>query len=83
MRNIKIYKGIKLENLSRIDAISWYNHNYYVGLKRKGQCANDLLYVESDDDNTSEIYLITGDSSIHIGYCYTSEENRIRLDGED
>lgn len=79
MEGIEIYKNISLKNLYRLEAISYYNHNYYVGFKREGKCINDLLYVESDDDNTSEIYLVKGDSSIHIGYCYTSEEDKIRL----
>lgn len=80
MKGIEVYQNISIRNLHRLEAISCYNYNYYVGFKREGKCVNDLLYVESDDDNTSEIYLVRGDSSIHIGHCYTSEGDKIRLD---
>ncbi len=75
----RIYEGISLKNLYRIEGISWYNNNYYVGFKRDNEPANDLLFVESDDDNTSEVYLVKKGDLVHIGYCYTSEENKIRL----
>lgn len=83
MNNYEVYEGISLKKLHRIEGISYYNNNYYIGFKREGKCASDLLYVKSDDDNTSEIYHIKGDMPIHIGYCYTSENDMIRLGGSE
>lgn len=65
--------------LEIIGAISWYNNNYYVGFKRDNRPANDLLFAKSDDDNTTEIYVVENGMFKHIGYCYTSEEDKIRL----
>ena len=70
-------ENIKLDDLKHIPEISWYNHNYYI-------LNNKLIYAESDDDNTTEIYEI---DFIHmeqkyIGYCYTSENNIIHFDKE-
>ena len=78
--SLKIYEGLDLTKLYSIKEISYYNHNYYIGFKRNNKVTNDLLFAESDDDNTTEIYLIEGSNSIHIGYCYTSDENKIILD---
>lgn len=75
----EIYENISLNNLCRIEATSWYNHNYYIGFKRKGKCANDLLYAESDDDNITDIFIVQNNGLCNIGYCYASEGNKIRL----
>ena len=54
-----------------IEEISHYNSNYYVGFN------SDLLYVESDDDNMTEWYLVKDNSFIKIGFSYTSEDDKL------
>lgn len=41
--------GLEMKQFERIDAISFYNHNFYNGVKN-----GDVLYGKSDDDNTTE-----------------------------
>lgn len=80
MKEVEIYENISLDNLYRIEAISWYNHNYYVGFKREGKCASDLLYTVSDDDDTSDIFIVQDNGLWYIGYCFASEGNKIRIE---
>jgi hypothetical protein len=55
-----------------IEKISHYNRNYYIGFD------SDLLYAKSDDDNTTEWYLINGDSkSVFLGQSYTSHGDKL------
>ena len=64
----KYKEGIEMRQFERIDSISGYNYNYYVGLDK------DLLLGISDDDNTTEWYVETGNPSFSkIGESYTSE----------
>jgi hypothetical protein len=44
----KYPNGLQMEQFKRIEEISHYNHNYYVGFD------HDLLLAKSDDDNTTE-----------------------------
>lgn len=60
--------------LTRIPEVSFYNHNYYIGPKREKSIVRDLIYVEADDDNLEEFFVIRGDGCPeYIGYMYTSE----------
>jgi hypothetical protein len=44
----KEYQGKSPEkDFIHIPGISFYNFNYYVGLKREGSIVNDLLRIES------------------------------------
>lgn len=68
MKNRKeIYiNGLDMNQFENIDSISSYNHNYYIGF---GQ---DLLFAKSDDDNTTEWYLVD-ESFIYLGESYCTE----------
>ena len=43
LRNsLESYNGVPLDTLQHIPEISFYNHNYYVGLHREGCATSDL-----------------------------------------
>lgn len=67
------------EELKYISGISCYNHNYYVGAKRENNAVHDLIYVESDDDNYSEYYLVLSAGHFVIGHSFTSEGDIIHF----
>ena len=69
----KDYDGIDVDDLIHIPEISWYNHNYYIGLKIKDHTMSDLIFAESDDDNITQYYHVNGSSSTYIGYEFASE----------
>jgi transcription antitermination factor NusA-like protein len=71
MDKIKL-DGMKLSELKRIEEISYYNHNIYV-------YGSDLIKAISDDDNTTELYLITDTGLVLIGECFTSEGDIIHI----
>jgi hypothetical protein len=50
-------EGLDMKQFGHIPEISQYNHNYYNGF------GNDLLYGESDDDSTTEWYLVNKSGS--------------------
>ena len=66
------YDNVEIERLKHITEISCYNSNYYIGLLSSGNVANDLLYAHSDDDDTTEWFLVEPYGYIFIGYSYTS-----------
>lgn len=66
-----VYDGIDVGILKHIPEISYYNNNYYIGLKRNGNDVPDLLFAKSDDDNLTEWYIINGTCVTHIGYEFT------------
>lgn len=82
LRNsLESYNGVPLDALQHIPEISFYNHNYYIGLRREGCVTSDLIYAESDDDNCTSYYLINKNSEpIYFGYSFTSEGDIIRTD---
>lgn len=49
-----IYDGIDTSTFKHIPEISFYNNNYFVGLKRDKNVTNDLLFAHSDDDNQTD-----------------------------
>ena len=60
-----------------IDTISTYNHNYYKGLSKgifDTTTTYDLLYGVSDDDDTTEWYIIDGTNTVYLGCSYCSED---------
>ncbi len=67
----KYVDGLDMEQFKRIEEISHYNFNYYVGFEK------DLLFGESDDDNTTEWWLISGDNTYYIGESYCSEGDKL------
>ena len=69
----KVYDGMDVGTLKHIPEISFYNNNYYIGLKRNGNDVPDLLFAKSDDDNLTEWYIINGTRVTHIVYEFTDE----------
>ena len=67
MKKEKYADGITMEAFSRIDKISSYNLNYYIGID------GDLLFAKSDDDNETEWWILIGTNSELLGYSYTTE----------
>lgn len=45
-----VYDGLYTDTLRHIPEISFYNHNYYIGLKRGNSTIHDLLFAVSNDD---------------------------------
>jgi hypothetical protein len=56
-----------MEQFKQIADISHYNYNYYVGFDK------DLLFGKSDDDNTTEWWLISSGAFLYLGESYCSE----------
>lgn len=71
----KEYQGKSPEkDFKHIPDISFYNFNYYVGLKREGSIVNDLLRIESWEDCGIELfYVLAGRSFRYIGYSEYGE----------
>lgn len=67
-----VYDGIKVDTFKHIPEISFYNHNYYIGLKRNSRLL-DLLFAHSDDDNMTDWYIVNGSSVTYIGYEFTED----------
>ena len=63
----KYKSGVKLKEFEHILAISTYNHNFYKGYDK------DLLLLISDDDNTTDWFLLVGKEFVYIGDSFTSE----------
>jgi hypothetical protein len=72
MKRLEKYtEGLEMEQFKGIDDISHYNFNYYIGLN------NDLLFCKSDDDNTSEWWVISGENSYYLGESYCSDGEKL------
>ncbi len=66
-------EGMNMLLFKHIKKISYYNHNYYIGLK------GDLLFAKSDDDNTTEWYLIRGNNQpYYLGCSYVTGGDLLR-----
>lgn len=71
----KCYEDYPIENLKHIPLISFYNHNYYFGIKRKNSMVADMIYVETDErTDISEYYHKEGEKLTHIGYTYAGDK---------
>ena len=73
--NSKYKNGMILTGYnSHIRKISAYNHNYYIGLDK------DLLFGLSDDDDTTEWFLInpTGEN-IYLGESRISNDDKLEV----
>jgi len=66
----KYITGIDMRQFKHIPEISEYNHNYYIGFDK------DLLFGRSDDDNTTEWWLISGIESAYLGESYCNENEK-------
>ncbi len=67
----KYKDGTDTNKFIHLEEISDYCHNYYKGYDK------DLLFAESDDDNTTEWWLIKGNISYYLGESYTSDGEKL------
>jgi len=65
------FKDCEMEHVKKF---SYYNHNIYVA-KHNDNNGYSLLFLESDDDNTTVWYVMEDNNKFAypIGYSYTSE----------
>ena len=63
--------GMELYSFRKFSEVSFYNGNYFLGFD------SDLLFVKSDDDDTSYWYLLAGSDSFFIGHSYTSNGDKL------
>lgn len=70
-RTEKYTDGFKMGCFKRIPEISYYNHNYYIGLD------NDLLFALSNDDDMTEWFLISGINYYPLGESFVSNGNTL------
>lgn len=61
-------EGTDMEQFVHIPQISYYNHNYYIGFN------SDLIFGKSDDDTTTDWWLINGNTSIYLGESHINNE---------
>lgn len=64
----KYKDGLDMEQFEHIPRISCYNHNYYIGF------GGDLLFAKSDDDSTTEWWLVHGSNSTYLGESHVNDE---------
>ena len=72
MRYPEYNEGLNMSGFHIVKEISNYNSNYYIGLS-----PFDLLYADSDDDNTTEWYLVKNGEMIYLGESYMSDDNEL------
>jgi hypothetical protein len=73
----KYKEGMDMKQFEHVSAISSYNHNYYKGFD------NDLLFGDSDDDNTTEWYLVNKGGMLNftfIGVSFCDRETLVLVD---
>jgi len=73
----KYIEGTDMEQFEHVPQISVYNNNYYKGFD------NDVLFAHSDDDNTTEWYLVNkggGLKFIKIGLSFCDKEELCLID---
>ncbi len=67
--------GLDMKQFEHVETISRYNNNYYKGVKNM-----DLLFGQSDDDRTTEWYLIRNQEMVYLGESYTENEKLNRYE---
>jgi len=71
---IKAYtEGLDMKQFKHIPSISVYNQNYYNGFNK------DLLFASSDDDDTTEWFLVEYTEFRYLGNSYTSQNDILNL----
>jgi len=60
------YEGMMISDLTHIQYLSYYNHNYYLGLN------NDLIFAHRDDDCCTTYYIVTRDRKIAFAESSTA-----------
>ena len=66
----EIEDGMDTEEFTHIPSISCYNSNYY-------EYKSHLIYWESDDDNTTDWFLVKQKYFYYLGQSYCSEEEKM------
>ena len=56
--------------------ISVYNHNYYIAEHKDDYPNYSLVYAESDDDNTTEYFVVNSCGMQMIGYSHCSDGDK-------
>ncbi len=69
----KYTEGLQMEQFKRIEEISEYNHNYYIGFD------GDLLFGQSDDDYTTEWWIIYNGQFHYLGESYEQQDNILHI----
>jgi hypothetical protein len=67
--------GLDMEQFEHVELISCYNNNYYRGVR-----PGDVLFGQSDDDSTTEWYLIRHAQMIYLGESYVENERLFRYE---
>ena len=73
MNKAKYTEGLQMGQFKRIEEISHCNYNYYIGFDK------DLLFGHSDDDNTTEWWLISNCNFHYLGESYCVENELLHL----
>jgi hypothetical protein len=73
MNKSKYTEGLQMDQFKKIEEISRYNYNYYVGFEK------DLLFGKSDDDNTTEWWIISNGNFYYLGESYANEDELLHL----
>lgn len=74
MKKEKYINGLDMEQFKHLPEISHYSSNYYLGFDK------NLLYGKSDDDNTTEWWLMDGNNEpIYLGESYCSENELLHV----
>lgn len=69
----KCYEEFPISKLKHIPEISWYNNNYYIGVKRETN--SDLIFEVCDKFmNLNEYYHVHGEVVTYIGYSLFDDE---------
>ena len=71
---MKYTQGMNMEQFEHIEQVSCYNNNYYKGL---GIC--DILFGESDDDDTTKWWLINGFKTKFLGISCISGGEKLMI----
>jgi len=64
-------EGLEMHQFKHIEAISSYNYNYYVGFDK------DLLFGSSDDDDTTEWFLVKNENFVYLGESSTMQGDKL------
>ena len=72
----KYTDGMKMDKLKHLPDISCYNNNYYVGHGK------DLLFAQSDDDDMTHWYLISGTESLFVGHSFIRNGEKLERASE-
>lgn len=76
-KDYSYYNGENINNFEHLSRISTYNSNYYAGIGK------DLLYALSDDDMTTEWFVIQDNNQpVYIGYSIATYGSPERLNFE-